>query len=146
MAVGLRAGSGPPCRNLTTGPRTEASSKFCIGAVGNGIWLCQNCAKLIDNDCARYTVTLLRTWKAEAEAAALAEIEGGTETGAHPEIWNVPHPPTFISRVATARLCWEDSNRAGARPATARSLAASGGFEPKTKHYLRATMSSLAPT
>jgi hypothetical protein len=45
----------------------------------NGIWLCQNCAKLIDNDPSRYPVETLREWKAQAEGSALAEIEGRME-------------------------------------------------------------------
>ena len=36
----------------------------------NGIWLCQTCAKLIDNDSTRYTVPLLRAWKEIAEERA----------------------------------------------------------------------------
>jgi tetratricopeptide (TPR) repeat protein len=41
----------------------------------NGIWLCQSCAKLIDNDPERYTVAVLREWKVSAEERALKEIE-----------------------------------------------------------------------
>jgi hypothetical protein len=102
--VGVRC-SSPHCRKLTTGPRSGASRIVCIGvgahitaaakggkryeasltpeqrsSEDNGIWLCQNCAKLIDNDDARYTVALLRAWKERAEAAARAEVEG---SGAH---------------------------------------------------------------
>ncbi len=98
--VGVRC-SIPSCRKLTTGPRTESHHIVNIGvgahitAAGsggprhdasltpkqrrspeNGIWLCQSCAKLIDNDPARYTVDALRHWKAQAEASALAELEG----------------------------------------------------------------------
>ena len=36
-------------------------------APDNGIWLCQNCAKLIDSDTKRYTIELLRAWKQIAE-------------------------------------------------------------------------------
>ena len=42
----------------------------------NGIWLCQNCAKLVDNDPVRYTVELLNYWKNGSEQAALSAIEG----------------------------------------------------------------------
>jgi hypothetical protein len=44
-------------------------------AITNGIWLCQNCAKLVDNDENRYTVDLLRRWKGLSEEAALLDIE-----------------------------------------------------------------------
>jgi hypothetical protein len=100
MRVGVRC-SNLTCRKLTTGPRTE--SPYIINIVvaahitaaspggprydvslssqqresgQNGIWLCQNCAKLIDNDPARYPAEVLRDWKAKAEACALSELEG----------------------------------------------------------------------
>jgi hypothetical protein len=40
----------------------------------NGLWLCQNCAKLNDNDPSRFPEHLLRHWKATAEANALDNI------------------------------------------------------------------------
>jgi len=40
----------------------------------NGIWLCQNCAKLVDNDRIRFTVELLQQWKAAAESEARQRI------------------------------------------------------------------------
>lgn len=41
----------------------------------NGIWLCQNCAKLVDADDSRYTVEKLKEWKLDAEAAAAKALE-----------------------------------------------------------------------
>ncbi len=41
----------------------------------NGIWLCQTCAKLIDNDELRYPVSKVRAWKAQAEATAARNLE-----------------------------------------------------------------------
>ena len=41
----------------------------------NGIWLCQNCAKLVDNDASRYPVETLRAWKTEAEHSAANALE-----------------------------------------------------------------------
>lgn len=98
--VGVRC-SNPSCRKLTVGPRTDPGKIVNIGvgahiaaaaeggprydaslsaeqrrSLVNGIWLCQNCAKLVDNDAARYTVDALRDWKAAAEGAALQAIEG----------------------------------------------------------------------
>ncbi|MDP9314369.1 MAG: hypothetical protein M3R24_26395 [Chloroflexota bacterium] len=92
--------SNPSCRKLTSGPRTEPTKALNIGvaahitaaapggprydptlspqerkSAGNGLWLCQNCAKLVDNDEQRYTTSLLRAWKKQAEIAALAAIE-----------------------------------------------------------------------
>ena len=42
--------------------------------VGNGIWPCRTCAKLVDNDPLRSLAHLLRGWKAKAEEAALSEV------------------------------------------------------------------------
>lgn len=99
--VGIRC-SNPGCRKLTTGPRSESTQIINIGvgahiraaapggprfdpnlsneerrSPNNGIWLCQNCAKLVDNDPDRYPVTILQNWKQFAESAALSEIEYG---------------------------------------------------------------------
>ncbi len=93
--------SNPGCRQLTSGPQTRPTKTINVGvaahitaaapggprydasltveqrqSIENGMWLCQNCAKLIDSDELRYTVELLRAWKKDAEAAALSEIEG----------------------------------------------------------------------
>jgi hypothetical protein len=47
-------------------------------SIENGIWLCQNCAKLIDSDESRYSPAILQRWKKLAENAALLEIERQT--------------------------------------------------------------------
>lgn len=98
--VNLRC-SMPDCRQGTTGPRSDPKRSVCIGVAAhitaassggprhdasltreqrgsaeNGIWLCQNHAKLVDNDASRYTADALRGWKRAAENAALAELEG----------------------------------------------------------------------
>ena len=98
--VGVRC-SNPSCHKLTTGPRTEETKIVNIGvgahitaaapggsrydlslsseerkSADNGIWLCQNCAKLVDNDPVRYTVEVLRDWKQRTEKETLSEIEG----------------------------------------------------------------------
>jgi hypothetical protein len=43
-------------------------------AAANGIWLCQNCAKLIDNDVVRFSSELLKAWKTTAEADAKGRV------------------------------------------------------------------------
>lgn len=48
-------------------------------SAGNGIWLCQNCGKLIDNDDVRYTVQQLQEWKTAAEASAALALERRAE-------------------------------------------------------------------
>jgi hypothetical protein len=43
-------------------------------AADNAVWLCQTCAKLIDDDPARFAADVLRDWKRKGEAAALEAI------------------------------------------------------------------------
>jgi hypothetical protein len=95
--------SNPDCRRVTIGPAVEQERTVNIGvaahitaaseggprydgslasparkSAGNGIWLCQVCAKLIDSDPARYTVDLLHGWKREALARAFKAIATST--------------------------------------------------------------------
>lgn len=48
-------------------------------SVGNGMWLRQSCAHLIDSDEARYTVDLLRRCRRLPEDAADLEVAGGSD-------------------------------------------------------------------
>jgi len=98
--VGNRC-SNPNCRQLTSGPQEDPEKALNVGvaahiaaaspdgprydtainseqrrSANNGIWLCQKCAKLVDNDPSRYTIEILMNWKTTAESAALDEIEG----------------------------------------------------------------------
>jgi hypothetical protein len=58
------------------GPRYDSTfSAAQRKSAENGIWLCANCARLIDSDSAKYTVALLHEWKNRAEIVALEEIE-----------------------------------------------------------------------
>lgn len=84
--------SNPNCRAITTGPQSDPTKSVNIGVaahiiaasprgprsdqtvsaedrthITNAIWLCQNCAKLIDSDVNKYTTSLLRKWKKNAE-------------------------------------------------------------------------------
>jgi len=98
-ALGARVNfccSKPDCRAPTTGPQANASKAVNVGVaahitaaapggprydpalthkqradITNGIWLCQNCAKLVDNDPARFAADILRGWKSTAEQEAL---------------------------------------------------------------------------
>jgi hypothetical protein len=57
------------------GPRYDSS--FTVeqrASPENGIWLCQNCAALIDRDVHRFTVDLLHAWKTVAEDRARNQI------------------------------------------------------------------------
>jgi len=91
--------SNPECGALTSGPQSNSIRALNVGVAAhitaaaaggqrynpllspeerrhqdNGIWLCQTCAKLIDNDASRYTEKLLRAWKEIAEDRALHSI------------------------------------------------------------------------
>ena len=91
--------SNPTCGAKTTGPQIDPAKAINIGVAAhiaaaspggpryqpaaseadrispeNGIWLCQNCAKLIDNDVARFPETLLGHWKQTAELRALQQL------------------------------------------------------------------------
>jgi len=96
--------SNPECRARTSGPQSDPGKAINVGVaahitaaapggprydatldpkaragVGNAIWLCQNCAKLVDSDPAAFTAELLRDWKRRAELAALAEVGKAVE-------------------------------------------------------------------
>lgn len=91
--------SNPACLALTSGPQENPAKALNIGVgahitaasaggprynpdllpeersgPSNGIWLCQNCAKLVDNDPTRFTIELLQRWKSSAESGARERI------------------------------------------------------------------------
>jgi hypothetical protein len=80
--------SNPRCGATTSGPQEDPTKALNIGVAAhitaaspggarydesltaeqrkdarNGIWLCQNCAKLVDNDETQFPVEYLRAWK-----------------------------------------------------------------------------------
>src|SRR5208337_3143730 len=92
--------SNPACEQPTSGPHSEDSKAVNVGvaahitaasaggprydpsltpeerqSVGNGIWLCQSCSKLVDSDEPRFTVPLLQGWKRDAEHRASTRLE-----------------------------------------------------------------------
>jgi len=114
--VGYRC-SNPKCRILTSGPQENPEKAINVGVAShitaassggprykrrlsseerespeNGIWLCQKCAKLIDNDVKRYTNEKLKNWKKKAEERALSEVEGGQnhQQSVKPALGNSP--------------------------------------------------------
>lgn len=97
--------SRPGCDRPTSGPQKNSTKAINVGvaahitaaskmgarydpnltsqrrkSIENGIWLCQFCAKLVDNDAIRYPTSLLRQWKELAEDRAIRSIEAGTRT------------------------------------------------------------------
>ena len=102
--------SNPTCKSPTTGPHTDATRSVNIGVachiyaaapggprddssisreqrseMSNAIWLCQSCAKLIDNDVFKYSPQILLGWKTEAECRAQQGIAGEAPTHLFPQ-------------------------------------------------------------
>lgn len=101
--VGNRC-SNPKCRCITSGPNHAPEKATRIGvaahitaaapggprydpsftpeqrsSISNGIWLCQNCSKLVDSDPKIYLERLLIVWREAAENRAREELEGAPE-------------------------------------------------------------------
>lgn len=117
--------SNPSCRTLTCGPRSEKNKFVSIGvaahvsaaaengprynqnitsetrsSIENGIWLCQNCAKLVDNDPNKYSTNLLVQWKTDAESFAANKISIRTS--------EILHDPQLLEQLSTfARVDFE---------------------------------------
>jgi hypothetical protein len=91
--------SNPRCGARTSGPQQDETKALNIGVAAhitaaspggarydesltseqrkdarNGIWLCQNCAKLVDNDEIGFPVEYLRAWKTMREVEARMDI------------------------------------------------------------------------
>ena len=111
--------SNPDCRVLTVGAAQDTDGYVNIGqaahitaaAAGgprydgtlsseqrrdqsNGIWLCQNHAKLVDNDPGHFTVQMLREWKKQAESRSFEAILLGRGTLANKTL-----PPSDIDEL-----------------------------------------------
>lgn len=90
--------SRPECRAPTSGPHANPAAAISVGVaahitaaspggprydptlsaaervnIENGIWLCQNCAKLADSDTERFSVIALRGWKRDTEEISRQE-------------------------------------------------------------------------
>jgi len=94
--------SNPECRQATSGPQADPTGSVNIGVAAhisaaspggaryeadlspeqrsdssNGVWLCQTCAKLIDNDPIRFSRVVLEGWKRAAERSAAVALTHG---------------------------------------------------------------------
>lgn len=106
--------SNPECRALTTGPQEDPAGTINLGVaahitgaskggprfdadltperrsgIDNGIWLCQNCGKLVDSDLTRFTESLLRAWKLTAEDHArysMGRAAGASQPAEKPQL------------------------------------------------------------
>lgn len=110
--LAARAGhrcSNPSCRAHTSGPQLDETKALNLGVaahitaaapggprydlalssedrsnISNAIWLCQNCAKLVDNDTGRFSVQTLNNWRRDAEKQAL-RVVGRSHGAVHDE-------------------------------------------------------------
>lgn len=140
--------SNPGCGAVTSGPHSESERFVNVGvashitaaapggprydpsltpqeraSIENAIWLCQACAKLIDSDAARYTVSMLKHWKVSAEAEALRALSGTPDPGFFPQPAAAMHTP--IPRIAG--LTYDD----------AREKLIRAGWQPRRSHWSR---------
>jgi len=100
--IALRVGnvcSNPQCKALTSGPQDDPAKSLNVGVAAhitsaapggprhnavltadqrksseNAVWLCQNCAKLVDNDVSHFPEKVLQAWKTLAEHEALFAV------------------------------------------------------------------------
>jgi len=98
-------------------------------SIDNAIWLCQSCAKLIDNDPAKYTVTVLVTWRLDAEASAERALVGTDDANFYPQPIAANHIP--IPRIYG--LPYED----------ARLRLIRAGWQPRQHHWTHAGTSDM---
>jgi hypothetical protein len=114
--------SQPDCRAITSGPQLDEAKAMSVGVAAhitaaspggprydasltseerksarNGIWLCQNCAKKVDDDEQRYSAELLRAWKLIAEDAAFSGIGKANGLAATSLQIELPEPVNPIS-------------------------------------------------
>ncbi len=86
------------------GPRYEpAMSRAERCSISNGIWLCRNCARIIDTDEERFPPSLLRWWKQEAEATLL-EIYRVMERRPEPASDFLLELPSELKRIVNPRF------------------------------------------
>jgi hypothetical protein len=74
------------CAAAPGGPRYDAAQLHEVRCgKENGLWLCQNCGRLIDVDPKKYTVDVLTKWKHDAQAWAFQELVGPSKAGQREE-------------------------------------------------------------
>lgn len=145
--VGLRC-SNPGCKAPTSGPHSNASKAINLGvaahitaaspggprydpdlasedraSIDNAIWLCQNCAKLIDTDAPAYSSSTLYRWKVAAEGEALR----GMGSRQYSEFF--PQPPSAL-HAPLPRIGGHDYG-------TAREMLIHAGWQPFMNHWSR---------
>ncbi len=147
--VGLRC-SNPACKASTSGPHIETHKSISLGvaahiaaaspggpryniemtpkeraSIDNAIWLCQNCAKLVDTDSANFPSSLLCQWKVLAESEALRAIGSPHSNDYFPQPASAIHAP--LPRIG------------GHIYADAREMLIQAGWQPCLSHWSRSS-------
>jgi len=116
--------SNPSCKQPTSGPSEAAKAVTNVGVaahitaasvggprynpslkqeqrsdIENGVWLCQNCGKAVDDDPNTYTERVLLEWKLVAEKSARKAIEKGP----------LPRPLPFNIRVLVHKAYFQNN-------------------------------------
>jgi hypothetical protein len=124
--------SNPDCTASTAGPHTDPDKAVNTGVAAhitaaspggprfdasltndqrsdleNALWLCQNCAKLVDSDSSRFTAQTLRHWKVRAEAKAQRSLNSLPSQEYFPQPPSAIHTP--IPKIAG--LTYDDARR-----------------------------------
>lgn len=127
--------SKPGCGKRTVGPSQDQKKSIDVGeaahirganpgaaryyvemtpversCITNGIWLCRTCAKLIDSDEAKYTVSVLYRWKQLHEAEIERQVDGTSmsETLLATDLYPFQSEPPAARQVALDRPdLWE---------------------------------------
>jgi len=108
------ASPGGPRFDQSLNPAQRASAE-------NAIWLCQTCAKLVDNDADRFPANVLRHWKVVAEAEALRAVKGIGSQEYYPQPTASLHAP--VPKIAG--LTYDE----------ARSRLIEAGWQPHMQHW-----------
>jgi hypothetical protein len=141
--------SNPECSVSTAGPHTDPAKAVNTGVAAhisaasaggprfdgsltneqrsdleNALWLCQNCAKLVDSDLPRFTTQTLRHWKVLAEAKARRSLNTLTSLEYFPQAVSAVHTP--IPKIAS--LTYDD----------ARHSLLEAGWQPHRQHWSHA--------
>jgi hypothetical protein len=146
--------SNPDCRVLTCGPHTELHKAVSLGvaahitaaspggprydlnitskersSIENAIWLCQNCAKLIDSDVNAYALSKIFCWKVTSESAALRSLNTSGSREYFPQTPAAIHAP--LPRIGG--LAYEE----------ARKHLIEAGWQPSLNHWSKASESEM---
>lgn len=142
--------SNPGCQAATSGPHTERGKSVSLGvaahitaaspggprynpnltneersSIDNAIWLCQNCAKLIDSDASAYSLSVIYRWKVAAESNALRSLKGDSSLEYFPQPVAAVHAP--LPRIGG--LTYDE----------AREMLIQAGWQPYLNHWSKAS-------